>query len=532
MSDHGLRALLRRLGRTHADAPDPVPDGQLLRRVVAENDQAAFELLIWRHGAMVLGVCRRLLRDEQLAEDAFQATFLVLARKARSVRGERLGGWLHRVALRVASEARRAILKRTRIERPLETEPAAPDGNGSELDLRPVLDAEVNRLPERYRLPVVLCYLGGLTTEEAARRLGCPRGTVLSRLATARQRLAARLTRRGVGLSAGGLAAGLGEVAAASVPAALVIGCLQAAMGGAGGGAALAGSASSQAAAWAKGVIQAMFLTKLKVAVGLFLAVGVLGTGLLFSSALVGGPASVAGAAPPAPPIPPDPPEKPKKPAKPEPPNRDERDARLREAEAALERAVARLEHLEVELEASRVLAEMEVLTQEDKLQRLERQRTADRERRSARLQRLQETIAHAEAELTKLRSMVQGRNPNGEAAIVRRLDELRKQLSDEEATAEKAEDKLSEPILDLRIKLVKIKEAQRQRERKAARARSEAEENLAAARERVRRMREGQPAPKPQPQNTGELERKVDELLREVGELRRDVRRLREAGK
>jgi RNA polymerase sigma factor (sigma-70 family) len=199
-----------RLLRARKPEPgEPVPDPELLSRFAKDRDESAFELLVWRHAGLVLGVCRRVLRDEHLAEDAFQAVFLVLARKAGSVRGANLAGWLFRVARRVAVRARRQAAARTTREVPLTADPEAREavGPGERAELAAVLDQEVARLPERYRLPVVLCYLGGRSTEEAAHLLGCPRGTVLSRLATARQRLAARLTRRGVTLPAAGLTA-------------------------------------------------------------------------------------------------------------------------------------------------------------------------------------------------------------------------------------------------------------------------------------------------------------------------------------
>src|SRR5579883_3508355 len=163
----------------------PRSDADLLDRFARTGDEAAFELLLWRHARLVMGVCRRTLRDEHLAEDTFQATFLILARKAGSVRRSgSVAGWLHRVARRVA--ARAAVRRAMSVSREglLATDPE--DRRPGELpgELRAVLDAEVNRLPDRFRLPVVLCYLDGRSTEEAARILGVPRGTVLSRLAT------------------------------------------------------------------------------------------------------------------------------------------------------------------------------------------------------------------------------------------------------------------------------------------------------------------------------------------------------------
>jgi RNA polymerase sigma factor (sigma-70 family) len=224
-----LRRLHRALGR---GAAGRLTDAELLERFVGRRDEAAFELLVRRHGPMVLGTCRRLLRHEHDAEDAFQATFLALARGAGSVRRrESVAGWLYRVARRVALKAKARAARRP--ERPargpeLTAPPPAPEAAGHEL--RPVLDEEVERLPEKYRAPVVLCYLGGLTCAEAARRLGCPRGTVATRLARARARLRGRLLRRGLGPAAvpplllrsateAGLLLAAGKPAAGAVPA-------------------------------------------------------------------------------------------------------------------------------------------------------------------------------------------------------------------------------------------------------------------------------------------------------------------------
>src|SRR5205823_2442648 len=181
-----------------------VSDAELLGRFVRTRDEAAFELLVWRHGAMVLGACRRALGSPEDAEDAFQAVFLVLAGKAASVsRGAALPAWLHRVALRLA--VRLARSRRPVAELAIDP-PAAVACDPVERDeLRGVLDAEIDRLPEHCRRAVVRCYLEGLSGSEAARLLGCPTGTVESRLA-ARRRLRDRLTRRGVTLPVGILA--------------------------------------------------------------------------------------------------------------------------------------------------------------------------------------------------------------------------------------------------------------------------------------------------------------------------------------
>jgi RNA polymerase sigma factor (sigma-70 family) len=264
-------AVLQHLGRVLAHAPgDGVSDADLLERFVKAADQAAFELLVWRHERMVLGVCRRVLRNHHDAEDAFQATFLILARKASSIGNRQaVGGWLHRVAARVAHHARSRAPRRPHAatqDIDLEAIPC-PGEPGAELlagDLGAVLDEEVGRLPEKYRVPVVLCYLEGKTYEEAARQLGCPKGTLSARLTRARGLLRARLTRRGVGLSAGLLAAALSEHAAsAAVPAALVAATVKAAPLVASGRAAAAAT-SPEAAALAEGVLRSMLFHKLK----------------------------------------------------------------------------------------------------------------------------------------------------------------------------------------------------------------------------------------------------------------------------
>jgi RNA polymerase sigma factor (sigma-70 family) len=186
-------------------------DDVLLARFAARREQAAFAALVKRHGPLVLGVCRRVLRHEQDAEDAFQAVFCVLARKAGPIRRRTaVGGWLHAVACRIARKAKALQARRRMRESELPDVPA-PDQPPEWVwrDLWPILDEEVSRLPERYRRPFVLCHLQGKTNEEAAAKLQCPVGTLSSQLTRARQRLRARLTRRGVALSAGMLAAAL-----------------------------------------------------------------------------------------------------------------------------------------------------------------------------------------------------------------------------------------------------------------------------------------------------------------------------------
>jgi RNA polymerase sigma-70 factor (ECF subfamily) len=230
-------------------------DRELLRRFVAAGEEAAFAGLVRRHGPMVLGVCRRVLDDLHDAEDAFQATFLVLAQKAGSVRKQdSLASWLYGVAFRVARKARAAAALRRRVEeRPVEhVSPPDPATEAAWRELRPVIDEELSRLPEKYRAPLVLCYLEGKTNDEAARLLGWTKGTVSGRLARARDLLRPRLARRGLALPAGVLAALLADNEAA--PAAALVGTTVKAV--------LAGGASAPAAALARGVIRAMFATQ------------------------------------------------------------------------------------------------------------------------------------------------------------------------------------------------------------------------------------------------------------------------------
>jgi RNA polymerase sigma factor (sigma-70 family) len=230
MNGNPLERCVRRL--VHLPLAGELTDAQLLERFVTRRDEVAFEVLVRRHGPKVLGVCRRLLRQEQDAEDAFQATFLVLVRKAASIgRSQAVGPWLYRVAYRLALRAKVQADKRAaRLNNhpDLATVVWPPDPLWG--DLRAALDEEVNRLPAKYRAPFILCYLDGKTNAEAARELNCPKGTVLSRLAWARERLRIRLIRRGLTLSAGLLAAELGaKRATAVVPVTLAAATLKAA---------------------------------------------------------------------------------------------------------------------------------------------------------------------------------------------------------------------------------------------------------------------------------------------------------------
>ena len=221
MAGAQLGAALRQIQRLFSEGSfTGLSDTQLLAGSAAGRDEAAFAALVARHGPMVLAVCRGVLRDPHDAEDAFQATFLVLARKAGSAWAEgQLGGWLHKVAYRIAVRASADAARRRALERRA-AEVAAVEFTRDALedDLRPALHEEVARLPAKLRLPVVLCYLEGLTHAQAAVALRCGEATLRRRLAAARERLRLRLARRGFEPSAAAVGRALANEAGAAVP--------------------------------------------------------------------------------------------------------------------------------------------------------------------------------------------------------------------------------------------------------------------------------------------------------------------------
>jgi RNA polymerase sigma factor (sigma-70 family) len=265
---HLRRAVLLREGAG-------LTDGQLLGEFISRRDEAALAAVVRRHGPMVWGVCRRILRNHHDAEDAFQATFLVLVRKAASiVPREMVGNWLYGVARQTALKARATAAARKERERQVAEmpEPAVTE-HDRWLDLQPLLDDELSRLPDKYRCVIVLCDLGGKTRKEAARQLGVPEGTVAGWLARARARLAKRLARHGLAVSGGALAAMLSpNVASAAVPTLVVSSTIKAASLFAAGQAAT-GVIAPTVAALTEGVLKTMLLNKLKVAVAVLLVV-------------------------------------------------------------------------------------------------------------------------------------------------------------------------------------------------------------------------------------------------------------------
>jgi RNA polymerase sigma factor (sigma-70 family) len=295
---------MRQLGRPRAAAD--LSDGELLHCFAVSGEEGAFAALVQRHGPLVLSVCRRVLQHEQDAEDAFQATFLILARRARSVRkADSLASWLYGVAYRIARRAATdAAKRRTPTARRNLVAPPDPPAEASLRELQRLLEDEVNRLPEKLRAPFVLCCLEGHSWAEAARQLGWNEGTLSGRVALARQRLRQRLARRGVTLTAALCALALGAGATGAVPGALAAATVQAAMQVAAGQAAVA--ASVQVISLAEGGLRTLTPTKIRIAalVLLVLAAAGAGAGMVALQAWAAKPAAaevLQGVGPPAP---------------------------------------------------------------------------------------------------------------------------------------------------------------------------------------------------------------------------------------
>jgi len=281
MPEQQLSDVIRYIRRIASTEDKARTDRELLAAFSTRNDQAAFTALVKRHGSMVMSICRRVLHHLQDAEDAFQATFLLLARRSTGIRKqESLASWLHGVAFRMARKAKQSASRRRKYEGTVQ--PAQSDNPTAALEWREVqaiLDDEIQRLPEIYRTPFILFYVENRKQAEIACQLGIKEGTVWSRLAHARRLLQERLSRRGVALPAVlGLLAVSAEAATAAVPGTLVSSVVQAATLSAAGGA-----ASAQVMALLQGAHQAMIIGKYKIATLLLLAAGIVGTGFGFS---------------------------------------------------------------------------------------------------------------------------------------------------------------------------------------------------------------------------------------------------------
>src|SRR5262245_52751331 len=274
MAGGRMHTVVRRL-RQSAMLDAGMSDGALLERYLAQRDDAAFTALVRRHGPMVLGVCRRVLRDAHDADDAFQATFLVLVRKAQTVfPRERVGPWLYGVAYRTSLKAKAMSLRRRAKQKVLHDLPSPP--RSADADWLAALDQEIHRLPDKYRLPVVLCDLEGKTRKQAARQLGWPEGTVATRLQHGRSLVQKRLLRHGLPCSAGAITLAWAEAtSAASVPASLASATIQTASLFSAGK--IAGLVPLKIIALAQGVLQAMVLAKIKNASAILIVLGALG---------------------------------------------------------------------------------------------------------------------------------------------------------------------------------------------------------------------------------------------------------------
>ena len=265
-------AVLRHIRRLAAAEEAALPDAELLKRFAAGRDESAFAAIVDRHGPMVLGLCRRMLNEHD-AEDALQATFLVLARKASAIRkGTSLASWLYGVAHRIAGKLRKSAARHPAPQAPLPDvpQPQAPDPSWREVQA--VLDEELRKLPERFRAPLVLCYLEGRTRDEAARDLGWSVTTFRGRLERGRNLLRKRLTRRGLPLPAALLGVGLSEAAvSAALPAGLAETTVRAVLS------AVPGGTTTRAVLLAGGVLKTMLFTRIAVVAGAVLLLAALG---------------------------------------------------------------------------------------------------------------------------------------------------------------------------------------------------------------------------------------------------------------
>jgi RNA polymerase sigma factor (sigma-70 family) len=278
-----MNSVVQHIRKLAGGPPDAgVSDQVLLGRFIEQQDEAAIAALVRRHGPMVRDLCWRLLRHDADAEDAFQAVFVVLVRQGRSIRKQQcLAGWLHGVAYRIAARAKRDAVRRRRSERRAATPlPADPAKDAAWRDLCEVLDAELCRLSETYRLPLVLCYLQGATRDDAAKQLACSLRTLDRRLHRGRELLRLRLARHGLTLSAALLAAGLAKPAsAATLPTFLAASTIKAATQLTIGKLASAAGVSAKAAALTEEALRGSLIAQWKTLAAIVLAGGLIAGG-------------------------------------------------------------------------------------------------------------------------------------------------------------------------------------------------------------------------------------------------------------
>jgi RNA polymerase sigma factor (sigma-70 family) len=550
MANDRALLLLRHLRRlTPGPADAALSDRELLRRFASRRDEAAFEAVMARHGTMVLRLCRRLAPTPQDAEDVFQATFLVLARKA-SWPGwqDSVAGWLYRVAQRLARDVRTAAARRQERDGQHLPRPVAdPLHEITVREAQAVLDDELAQLPEKYRAPLVLCCLEGLARDEAAQQLGWRPGLVKSRLERGRELLRGRLGRRGLSLSAGLAVVTLAPEGMAVVPAVLREATLRAAVLFTTNRVAAAGTVAANVLTLAEGVWSAMWMTNLKIAAAVALAVGVMGTGGGLLAYRVAGAQPAGNAAVQIQERPADKAE-----------DDDDRAKALaeeaarktkREQQDAIRRAMNQSQELEAAFDAQErrwmeelLEARRRELQAEEQFREVERLLAAQREQEKAdwdvkratldttlsqRARSLQETLD------SSLRRSVQGeKDPlvkKTKAELEQVLAEYRKRESEllkERDRWPDAEKRRTEQLINARLQVIEADANVRRVERRQARERNRLQLRLDASDDTVRRLEGAAPAERTN-RRTTDLEAKLEQLLREVAELRREVQRL-----
>jgi RNA polymerase sigma factor (sigma-70 family) len=518
MVPHPLQDFIRRLRRTRSVTEGGhLTDGQLLERFIRQRDEAAFEVLVWRHGTLVLNVALRMLRNSSDVEDVFQATFLTLARKASAIRRDSsVSSWLYKVTYRIALRLRQsAPYRKCQEQRGLDNVTAPAES--SDADLGILLAEEVNRLPERYRAVVALCYLQGVTTEEAARVLGCPRGTVLSRLSSARQRLRQRLVSRGIAPAIALVAVSFGEAASATPSVALVACVVRAALPFAAGRAAVP-MVSSQAAALAQGALQTMLWNKIGIGALTVCMIALVGTG---SGWLARG-RSEAEAYPPVS----EPPSSNNATLVPAAKQVDDTRKEIETIQKVLAILLDKQQAEEKNLSDAVIEARLELLELKEDLKWHEDLFGLDRERLRDKIQARRSQIKHLEGFLREYAE----KSPDGKANLAQERIKKNKKEHEEELVALEHEERRD--FVQLREKKREMRRAVIQAEVKLENVeirQSRQREDFASQRERLQRhlqQLEDKSLKAEPADRVRDVERKLDALRREIGELRRALER------
>jgi RNA polymerase sigma factor (sigma-70 family) len=495
---------LRRLLGLARRAADPTDDAGLLARFAAGGDADAFELLVWRHGALVLGVARRILGDGHAAEDVFQATFLALARQAKSVRRDGcVAGWLHRVARRTAVRARRKPFC-VRFARNVNSESLDPVIAASRRELSQLVDEEIDRLPERFRRPVVLCYLEGRSTADAAELLGCPRGTVLSRLAMARDKLRRRLTRRGVTPAI---------VPAIQIPPVMDGGLTTAAVR-----AATANTAAAPVIELCDGVIRAMILSKLKFAAAVAMTLGLIGGGAGWMARTPGGAGVALADGPPAKAEPP----------KSAPTKEEQRHAELAERQRAqtsllrvkLQELQDQLSRFEKIWTRDRIDARLRLAEAEEKYKRLERDLADDKTAERTGMLDFESKIAEAQ------RQRGRAGNDETEKRLAARANDLGTEAHRYHERHQKSQAEFAVAILEARRDMVTAEEQLSLLDRQVALKRRTHQSAVEELQDSLYRSQGAGGDANPTDRKVKDLEHKLDDVLRELADLRRDLKK------